>query len=70
LTRRECVDGCRLAVAYGFGAHPTGLLTVALHADAALDVHLFALNRDDDSLVRKRLQAATQLHDAAGLAHA
>jgi len=58
----------------GFGAHPTGLLTVALfealHANAALDVHLFALNRDDRSLVRKRLQAATQLHDVAGLAHA
>jgi len=58
----------------GFGAHPTGLLTVALfealRADAALDVHLFALNRDDGSLVRKRLQAATQLHDVAGLAHA
>jgi predicted O-linked N-acetylglucosamine transferase (SPINDLY family) len=58
----------------GFGAHPTGLLTVALfealHESDALDIHLFALNRDDHSLVRKRLQAATQLHDVAGLAHA
>ena len=58
----------------GFGAHPTGLLTVALfealHADAALEVHLFALNRDDGSLVRKRLHAASQLHDVADLAHA
>lgn len=58
----------------GFGAHPTGLLTVALfealHANASLDLHLFALNRDDGGLVRKRLQAATQLHDVAGLAHA
>jgi predicted O-linked N-acetylglucosamine transferase (SPINDLY family) len=58
----------------GFGAHPTGLLTVALfealHANGAIDAHLFALNRDDGGLVRQRLQAATQLHDAAGLAHA
>lgn len=58
----------------GFGAHPTGLLTVALfeamHAANAADVHLFALNRDDGSLVRQRLQAATQLHEVAGLPHA
>lgn len=58
----------------GFGAHPTGLLTVALfealHTNAALDLHLFALNRDDGGLVRKRLHAATQLHDVAALAHA
>ncbi|MGH8075675.1 MAG: tetratricopeptide repeat protein [Lysobacter sp.] len=58
----------------GFGAHPTGLLTVALfeslarHAD--LDVHLFALNRDDGSPIRQRLQAATTLHDVAGRDHA
>jgi predicted O-linked N-acetylglucosamine transferase (SPINDLY family) len=58
----------------GFGAHPTGLLTVALfealRAERLLDAHLFALNRDDGSLVRQRLQNATQLHDAAGLPHA
>ncbi|QNP42182.1 O-linked N-acetylglucosamine transferase, SPINDLY family protein [Lysobacter solisilvae (ex Woo and Kim 2020)] len=63
----------------GFGAHPTGLLTVALfealHAETtrtphALETHLFALNRDDGSLVRQRLQAATRLHDVAGLPHA
>lgn len=69
--------GERLRVGFlsnGFGAHPTGLLTVAmfesLHALGALDVHLFALNRSDDSLVRQRLQAATRLHDVAGLPHA
>ncbi|GAB2608311.1 O-linked N-acetylglucosamine transferase, SPINDLY family protein [Novilysobacter erysipheiresistens] len=57
----------------GFGAHPTGLLTVALfeslasHAD--LDIHLFALNHDDGSPIRQRLQAATRLHDVAGRNH-
>ncbi|KAG1316732.1 hypothetical protein G6F62_013314 [Rhizopus arrhizus] len=58
----------------GFGAHPTGLLTVALFEqlrdDPALKLHLFALNRDDGSRIRQRLQVATQLHDVAGLRHA
>lgn len=58
----------------GFGAHPTGLLTVALfealRANNVLDVHLFALNRDDGSLVAQRLHAATQWHDVSGIAHA
>ena len=58
----------------GFGAHPTGLLTVALfealrHA-GGLDVHLFALNADDGSAIRRRLQSATQLHTVSGLPHA
>ncbi len=57
----------------GFGAHPTGLLTVAffeaLAAHADIEVHLFALNRDDGSPIRRRLQAATRLQDVAGLAH-
>ena len=58
----------------GFGAHPTGLLTVALFEqlrhDPAVQLHLFALNRDDGSRIRQRLQAAAQLHDVAGLRHA
>jgi len=58
----------------GFGAHPTGLLTVALleqlQADPALQLHLFALNRDDGSRIRERLQTAARLHDVAGLRHA
>ena len=58
----------------GFGAHPTGLLTVALleqlRADPALQLHLFALNHDDGSRIRQRLQHATRLHDVAGLRHA
>lgn len=71
------VRGERLRVGFlsnGFGAHPTGLLTVALfealRANDAFEVHLFALNRDDGSLVARRLQAAAQWHDAADLAHA
>ncbi|MCK6233407.1 tetratricopeptide repeat protein [Stenotrophomonas indicatrix] len=58
----------------GFGAHPTGLLTVALleqmSRDPALQLHLFALNADDGSRIRQRLQAATRLHDMVGLRHA
>ncbi|QOY63146.1 tetratricopeptide repeat protein [Lysobacter sp. H21R4] len=58
----------------GFGAHPTGLLTVALFealaSQQAIDVHLFALNADDGSPIRRRLQAATRLHDVAGRSHA
>lgn len=58
----------------GFGAHPTGLLTVALfeqlHALGTLQLHLFALNGDDGSTLRARLQAAaTQLHDVGTLPH-
>ena len=72
----------------GFGAHPTGLLTVALFESlraragtpgggpsdagtAPLALHLFALNRDDGSPIRRRLHAAADaLHDVAGQPHA
>jgi len=59
----------------GFGAHPTGLLTVALfeqlRAHPQLQVHLFALNRDDGSGIRQRLRAAAdQLHEVSGQPHA
>lgn len=58
----------------GFGAHPTGLLTVAffeaLQAQGAVSAHLFALTPDDGSPIRQRLTAATQLHDLAGQPHA
>ncbi|KKF89197.1 tetratricopeptide repeat protein [Stenotrophomonas maltophilia] len=58
----------------GFGAHPTGLLTVALlehlRHDPALQLHLFALNRADGSGIRGRLQSATRLHEVAALRHA
>lgn len=58
----------------GFGAHPTGLLTVALfeqlRALGGLELHLFALNRDDGSAIRARLQAAAStLHDVSALPH-
>ena len=54
----------------GFGAHPTGLLTVALfealRSQPAMETHLFALNRNDGSPIRQRLQAAAHaLHDVA-----
>src|SRR5690606_15876827 len=58
----------------GFGAHPTGLLTVAfleaMRAEPGIEVHLFALNPDDGSTVRQRLEAATTLHDVSALPHA
>ncbi|WP_305806004.1 tetratricopeptide repeat protein [Stenotrophomonas sp. YIM B06876] len=59
----------------GFGAHPTGLLTVALfealRADRDLQLHLFALTGDDGSAIRRRLHAAAHtLHEVAGRRHA
>lgn len=57
----------------GFGAHPTGLLTVALlealTRQKTLEAHLFALNPDDGSPIRQRLNAATRLHDVADRSH-
>ncbi|WP_369940065.1 tetratricopeptide repeat protein [Xanthomonas medicagonis] len=58
----------------GFGAHPTGLLTVALferlRAHAELQAHLFALNRDDRSAIRARLRGAAHAwHEVAGQPH-
>lgn len=57
----------------GFGAHPTGLLTVALfealHRRGGAALHLFALNRDDGSDIRRRLAAAATLHDVSSLPH-
>ena len=60
-------------VSNGFGAHPTGLLTVAffeaLAADQGIDIHLFATNADDGSVIRERLDKATTLHGVAGFTH-
>ena len=60
-------------VSNGFGAHPTGLLTVAFFEALAshhdLQAHLFATNADDGSDIRRRLGAATTLHDVAGMGH-
>ncbi|GAB1597135.1 O-linked N-acetylglucosamine transferase, SPINDLY family protein [Lysobacter claricitrinus] len=57
----------------GFGAHPTGLLTVAfleaLAHVAGIEAHTFALMPDDASPIRARIAAATQLHDVAHRAH-
>lgn len=59
----------------GFGAHPTGLLTVAmleaLRDVPGIEVHLFALNADDRSTVQARLKAAAHgWHEVNALAHA
>ena len=58
----------------GFGAHPTGLLTVALFESLrmrdGIEVHLFALNGDDGSPIRKRLEAAGTMHDSSRQSHA
>ncbi|MGY4515341.1 O-linked N-acetylglucosamine transferase family protein [Lysobacter sp. HA18] len=57
----------------GFGAHPTGLLTVAffeaLSGIEGIETHTFALTPDDSSLIRSRLAAATQLHDVSHRSH-
>ncbi|MGY1409975.1 MULTISPECIES: O-linked N-acetylglucosamine transferase, SPINDLY family protein [unclassified Luteimonas] len=57
----------------GFGAHPTGLLTVAfleaLRTQPGIETHLFALARDDGSPIAKRLRASAHWHDVANLRH-
>ncbi|MCW5580053.1 MAG: UDP-N-acetylglucosamine-peptide N-acetylglucosaminyltransferase [Luteimonas sp.] len=57
----------------GFGAHPTGLLTVAffeaLRAQPACEAHLFALNADDGSPIARRLRDAARWHDVASTGH-
>ncbi|MEL1265673.1 tetratricopeptide repeat protein [Pseudoxanthomonas putridarboris] len=69
-------DASRLRLGFlsnGFGAHPTGLLTVAflesLREHADIETHLFALNHDDGSPIRQRLGAASTLHDVSGQPH-
>ena len=58
----------------GFGAHPTGLLTVAFLESLAsipnVQSHLFASNRDDASQIRQCLTNAVHtLHDVSALNH-
>ncbi|WP_243039392.1 tetratricopeptide repeat protein [Dyella sedimenti] len=61
-------------VADGFNEHATGLLVVALFEaladDEDLDIHLFATTVDDGGPIRRRLAAATTLHDVSALNHA
>lgn len=58
----------------GFGAHPTGLLTVAfleaLRAHPEVVAHLFSLARDDGSAIARRLRAAVHWHDVSDSHHA
>jgi len=68
------IPGTRVGfLSNGFGAHPTGLLTVAMLEYLALqqdlEIHLFALNRDDGSAIRQRLGQAGRLHDLAAHDH-
>lgn len=58
----------------GFGAHPTGLLTVAffehLRKAQGIQAHLFALGNADGSAMRDRLErAAHAFHDLGGRPH-
>lgn len=78
LPSRVVADGDSLLrigfLSNGFGAHPTGLLTVAffesLRNESGIETHLFALNTNDGSLTRRRLEATTALHDVATQPHA
>ena len=72
----DAVDGCvncpvERWVADGFGEHATGLLVVAmleaLADDEQADFHLFATTPDDGGPIRRRLAAATTLHDVSAL---
>lgn len=60
-------------VADGFNEHATGLLVVAMLEALTsddLELHLFATTADDGGPIRKRLAAATTLHDVSMLNHA
>lgn len=57
-------------VADGFNEHATGLLVVAMFealAGKGLELHLFATTPDDGGPIRRRLAAATTLHDVSAL---
>ena len=70
-------EGAQLRLGFmsnGFGAHPTGLLTVAffeaLTVGHGIEIHLFATSKDDGSDIRQRLGKASILHDLTGMDHA
>ncbi|KOR39440.1 UDP-N-acetylglucosamine-peptide N-acetylglucosaminyltransferase [Xanthomonas oryzae] len=61
-------------VSNGFGAHPTGLLTVAVfealqRRQPDMQVHLFATSHDDGSEIRARPAQGTRVHDVTALGH-
>ena len=69
---RTVVDSGRLRVgfvSYGFGAHPTTLLTTSLFEQlrsSALEVHLFSTRSPADSPQRRRIAAAAHIfHDVS-----
>jgi predicted O-linked N-acetylglucosamine transferase (SPINDLY family) len=60
-------------VADGFNEHATGLLVVAMFealAGKGVELNLFATTPDDGGSIRRRLAAATTLHDVSALNHA
>lgn len=59
-------------VADGFKEHATGLLVAALFEALVgddLELHLFATTPDDHGSIRRRLSAATTLHDVSTCTH-
>lgn len=57
-------------ISYGFGAHPTGVLTPALLealVARGVDVHLFCTGPNDGTPYRQRFEAAAPLHDVEGV---
>ncbi|MEW5305539.1 MAG: hypothetical protein WDW36_008073 [Sanguina aurantia] len=60
-------------VSNGFGEHATGLLMVAMLealGGSDLDIHLYATVLADGSVIRRRLEAACQVHDVSSLIEA
>jgi predicted O-linked N-acetylglucosamine transferase (SPINDLY family) len=56
-------------VSYGFGMHPTTILTVALFEqlrDSAIETYLFSTNPDPDSPLRRRIAAAAHTFEDVG----
>lgn len=57
-------------VSYGFGAHPTAILTSAVIEELSsmgVDLHLFCTGPNDGTAYRRRLEAAAPIHDVEGL---
>jgi len=71
-TPRTAIEPLRVGfVSNGFGERPIGQLLAGVLeklGDERLQVHVFCLAPDDDGPVRRRLAAATTVHEAAGLA--
>ena len=71
-TPRTAIEPLRVGfISNGFGERPIGQLLAGVLeqlGDERLDVHVFCLVPDDGGPIRRRLAAATSVHDVAGLA--